>query len=277
MRRRLGAGAGAALTLAALTFAGCGSSGDFAAKIGGDRTTTTEPGPAAASPGGDAQLSPAAAARSVNLRAEDFPYLEESEVEGSSSDGDESQREFEKCAGDVQLSGKLASAESPSFNGALGAEYLEFSSEAEVFATAAAAERVASLLRGHRVYACLNRLLKPALEREEAGNDLERISVRTQRLPTPDAGLPDAFGYRIVARIAPSPESRQLTAYAPGETPDGRPTLNVYIDLLVFVSGRVEVSLTADGSPQPVTPALERNLLRLLRTRAVEAERKLPG
>lgn len=276
IRGRLRRGAALPPALAALAlFAGCGSNGEFASKIGGEGTATESTAAAPAPEAGPnaGPTTPGAAARFVNLRADDFPYLPESEAGGSSSDG-KSQREFEECVGDFQPAGELASAESPSFGGDLGGEYLEFSSSTGVFHTAADVGREARLFGGHRLYACFQRLLQPALEREETG-EVELLSVKTHRLRFPEAGIPTAFAYRIVARVAASPESRQLTAYVPGETPDGRPVLAFYLDLLFFVEGRIGVTLTAIGGPQPVPGSLERNLLRVLRERAGEAGRSL--
>jgi hypothetical protein len=275
-RARLGAAAGRGAPLAALALlllAGCGSSGDFAAKIGGDSETTSGGAAPHAPP---APQSPMEAAKSVNLRAEDFPYLKEGEHESSSSEDSKAQREFEECSGEKGVESALASAESPSFSGLLGGEFLEFSSEAEVFGSEADADRVAQLLRGKRVYSCFKRLIEPVLEHDEAGTDVEVLAVKTRRLRFPDGGIPCGFGFRIQATVAPSPETRQLTDYALGQTPDGRATLVFYMDLLAFFNGRVEVDLTASGSPHPVPPALERNLLRLLRSRAEEAEARLP-
>jgi hypothetical protein len=259
--------------LAALLLAGCGSSGDFASKIGGDGETTSGETPAqlaAASP-----QSPAEAARSVNLRAEDFPYLKEGEDESSSPGDPKAQREFDECAGGTHLESELASAQSPTFNGLLAGQFLEFSSETEVFGSEAAAERVDGLLRGKRVFSCFARLVGPALEDDEAGTEVEILSVKTHRLRFPDGGIPGGFGFRVQASVAPKPETQQLTDFAMGQTPDGRGTLTVYMDILVFISGRFEVNLTASGSPHAVPPALERNLLRLLRSRAAEAEARL--
>lgn len=265
----------AALSALAL-LAGCGSSGNFAEKIGGfDRTTSSATVGAGSSQSAGTELSPAAAARFVNLRADDFPYLEESDRESGSSGG-ESQKEFEKCVGEGRFENGLASAESPSFSGSLAGEFVEFDSNVEVFGAADEAERDADFVRGHRVYSCLNRLLQPALEEEEGAGKPELLSVTVRRLRSSKFGVPGVFGYRILARIAPTSESQQLTAFTPGATPDGRPTLIVYMDILAFVSGRVEVALTANGSPRPVPPILERNLLRLLRERAEEADGKLP-
>ena len=251
------------LCLATLASMGAGCGGDLRSKIGGGSTTTAS-----------ASASPEEVARAVNLRASDFPYLRKGEREQSSAEDRKSQREFEDCVGETRLESELANVESPRFTGSLGGEFLEFSSNVEVFGSEAGAERVASLLRSHRVYACFSRLLKPTLERDEAGSNFELVSVKTSPLPFPDTAIDGGFGYRIAATVASTPESNQLTAYVQGTTPDGRPTLTVYMDILAFVSGRIEVGMTASGGPSPVPRILERNLLRLLQSRAqTEGER----
>ena len=47
-------------------------------------------------------------------------------------------------------------------------------------------------------------------------------------------------------------------------------TLKVYVDILGFAVGPVEVTLTATGIPAPVSKNLERNLLGVLHERASE-------
>lgn len=248
---------------------GCGSGG--AAKLTGeDSTTTTSTASAALSAPASTETtrSPDQVARAVNLRASDFPYLREKKDEGSSPGERKSQEEFEACVGETHLAGDLAEAGSPNFAGELGGQLLEFSSTAEVFSSAAHAAEVATVLRSHRVFACFAQLLEPALEHEEAGSDLELVSVRTARLPSPAPAVAGSFGYRVKATVAEASESRQLTAYEPGSTQDGRPTLTLYLDLFAFVSGQVQVSMTATGFPRPVPADLERNLLKLLQERA---------
>ncbi len=246
----------------ALVGSGCGG-GELASKIGNHNPLTMSTQPPA--PGG-----PKAAAKSVNLRAEDFPYLRQRGREPNSDADRKSQEEFEACVGEKHPKSELAGANSPSFTGTLGGELLEFGSNTEVFASSADAARIAVILRGHRVFACLERLLEPALERDEATGQLELVSARAVRLPTPAPSVAGSFGYRISATVAPVPESRQLTAYASGPTPEG-PTLTVYLDILDFVSGPISVELSATGGPRPVPRPLERNLLKLLRSRAETA------
>jgi hypothetical protein len=260
----------------ALGWAGCG--GDLSSKIGGgDLSSKIGGGSTMAAPHArPRKTSPEEVARAVNLRATDFPYLRERGLQPSSAESRKSQAEFEMCVGGRHLKSNLASVNSPNFTGTLGGELLEFSSSAEVFASPADAARAAAMLHGHRVLACLSRLLRPALERDEAGSQLEVVSVKAARLRTPAPSIAGSFGYRIAATVAPTPESRQLTAYVAGQTPDGRPTITVYLDDLAFVSERIGVELTATGGPLPAPRALERNLLKLLRSRAEAEGERLP-
>jgi hypothetical protein len=260
----------ASAVILAAAAAGCASGG--AAKLTGEGPTTTpttagyETSAASESP--DPVRSPSEVARAVNLQASDFPYLREKKDEGPSDEDRKSEAEFEACVGETHLGSPLAEADSPNFGGELGGQVLEFSSSAEVFSSASDAAKVATVLRSHQVFACFTQLVEPALEHDEAGTDLELVSVKTVRIPSPAPAVRGSFGYRVRATVAEASESKQLTAYRPATTPDGRMTLTLYLDLLAFDSGRVQVSMTAVGFPRPVPADLERNLMMLLQERA---------
>ena len=264
--RRLAAGVAAAVIVTGLG-TGCGHGGPSGIGAGPDDSSARPPSQA------NTKSRAEALAKTVILRASDFPYLENQSPPEKPSAGDrKSEREFEHCIGGTALGSQLAEAASPSFNGTVGAELQEFSSGASAFASAAGAARVGAVLRSHRVFSCLSRLLEPALEAQEAGTEIELMSVKTSRLPTPAPSVPGSFGFRIRATVAYTRESRQLTAFsAPAQAPTV-PTITVFIDIVTFVSGSLEVDLTATGAPQPVSRALEKQLVLLLQGRAEAAQ-----
>ena len=82
----------------------------------------------------------------------------------------------------------------------------------------------------------------------------------------PRSGI--GFAYRFTASVAVHAPTSQLSAYRPAADPKSAGTLKVYVDILGFAVGPVEVTLTATGIPAPVSKNLERNLLGVLHERA---------
>jgi hypothetical protein len=248
---------------------GCGG-GQFASPVGHEEdastATTVTTAPAV---GPQHRLVVAAeVAAAVNVRPSDFPYLSEQDQSGNSGAG-ESSHEFAKCFDRVpQPERDLATSSSPQLGGPLGGEAMFFSSTVEVFPRPAGATDVIDALRDRRVFACFARQVRPAIEREQAGGEVEILRVRVTRLDLPTPGIEKSFSLRITATVAPAPENRQLTAYTVGTTPDGRPRANIYVDLVFFASDRIAVLMLAGGGPSPVPASIERNTLRLLRERA---------
>jgi hypothetical protein len=267
----------AALAALALLASGCGG-GRFASPVGDDEdTTTTTTARAAPAVGPQHRLVVAAeVAAAVNLRPSDFPYLPEQEPDRNSEEDERSHR-FEKCFDREPLPEQdMATAKSPEFGGPIGAEALFFNSTVEVFPRPAGATEFIEALRSRRVFDCFARLIRPMLEEEQAGGEIEILRVRVSRLDSPAPGVDRTFAFRIAATVAPAPENRQLTAYDIGTTPDGRPRENIYVDLIFFASNRIAVLLMAGGGPEPVPTSIERNTLRLLRERAEREAGRLP-
>lgn len=269
-----------ALAALALLAGGCGS-GRFASPVDEEGTstnasTTPESAPAPAVGPQHRLVVAAEVAAAVNLRPSDFPYLPEQESKEGSGE-DESPHEFEKCfKQQPQPEGDLATARSPELGGPVGGEAMFFSSTVEVFPRAAGAAEAIGALRSRRAYACFAKQVKPALEQEQAGGEIEILGVRVSRLDFPTPGIDESFSLRITATVAPAPENRQLTAYDIGTTPDGRPRTNIYVDLIFFASDRIAVLMTAGGGPEPIPASIERNTLQLLRVRAEREDGRLP-
>jgi hypothetical protein len=266
-----------ALAALALFAGGCGS-GRFASPVSDDEDAGTTTTAATAAPVGPQHRLVVAAevAAAINLRPADFPYLPEVEQDESPGEG-EGSHQFDKCfEREPQPEGNLATAKSPEFGGPVGGEAMFFSSTVEVFPRPAGAAEVVEALRSRRAYACFAKQMKPAIEEEQAGGEIEILGVKISRLDPPTPGIDQSFGLRITATVAPAPETRQLSAYALGTTPDGRPRANVYVDLIFFASERIAVLMTASGGPSPVPPTIERNTLRLLRSRAESESGRLP-
>jgi len=266
-----------ALAALALLAGGCGS-GRFASPVSDDEDAgTTTTATTAATVGPQQRLVLAAeVAAAVNLRSSDFPYLPEQERTQGSGEG-EGSHQFDKCFdGEPQPERNLATAKSPELGGPVGGEAMFFSSTVEVFPRAAGATEAIEALRSRRAFGCFAKQVRPALEQEQAGGEIEILGVKVSRLDFPVPGTDRSFGLRITATVAPAPENRQLTAYDIGTTPDGRPRANIYVDLIFFSSDRIAVLMMAGGGPSPVPPTIERNTLRLLTTRAETEGGRLP-
>lgn len=264
----------------ALLAGGCGG-GRFASPVGDGENADTTTATTAASATVDAGprhdlVSAAEVAAAVNLRPADFPYLPEHK-RSEESGGGSSAHDFDKCIErELPAEANLATAESPELSGLLGDEAMFFSSSVEVFPSPRGADEVARALRSRQAFGCFAKEVRPGIEDEQAGSGVEVLSVKVARIESPAPGIAGSFGFRITASVAPTPDSSQLTAYALGTTPDGRPRATIYVDFVVFVSGRIAVLMLAGGGPEPVPASIERNTLQLLRLRAEKEAERLP-
>ena len=86
------------------------------------------------------------------------------------------------------------------------------------------------------------------------------------RFPAP--GIEGGFAYRFTALVTVHAPTSQLSGYRPSAEAASSQTVKVYVDILGFAVGPVEVTLTATGLPSPVSRNLERNLLGVLHERA---------
>jgi hypothetical protein len=214
-------------------------------------------------------------ARAVNLRASDVPYFEpvpddEEEDEEESRKRD---RELERCVGAREVEDPLTEVKSATFGTQSPGELLQVSSEVEVVADAEEAARQLRLLRSRRAERCLQRIYVSALE-EEDSSTAEVSNASLSHLPFPSAEISGGFAFRFSASVTVYGSSSQLTAYRPDAQgvveQAAKSTVKVYVDILGFVVGPAEVTLSATGAPAPVSRNLESSLLRVLHERATE-------
>jgi hypothetical protein len=249
-----------ALGLAAVVGLGCGSGGSGDGTIG----TSAE---------ALAKVRASDYASAVNLHAADVPYFERIPDEEDEEDPGEElrrDRELKRCigaAGDLEA-GRIAEVDSSTYGTQSPGELLRVQSSVEVVAGAGDAVRELRLFRSRRAERCLQRVYVSALEEDESGTaEVRRVSL--SRLPLPVPGIEDGFGYRFKALLTVHPQTSELSAYRPGAPQSTPQSVEVYVDILGFVAGRAEVTLTATGAPAPVSKNLKRNLLRLLHERAL--------
>lgn len=214
-------------------------------------------------------------ARAVNLHASDVPYFEpvpddEEEDEGESRRRD---RELERCVGVGDVGDPLTEVKSAAYGTQSPGELLQVSSEVEVVADAEEAARQLRLLRSRRAERCLQRIYVSALE-EEDSSTAEVSNASLSHLPFPSAGISGGFAIRFSASVTVYGSNSELSAYRPGSQDEvaqaAKSTVKVYVDILGFVVGPAEVTLSATGAPAPVNRNLESSLLGVLHERATE-------
>jgi hypothetical protein len=265
-----------AVVLAGVTAAGCGGDAESSSTATGAEGGAAPVGARSADGGKRGAITRAQAlrlARAVNLRASDLPYFEvQPEDEGDEDPEREArlERRFDRCLGAPRgVAENLAEKSSKTYGTGGAGGGLSVQSEVEIAPSAALARRRARLLRRGRTLTCLKRLYVPVLE-EEGSPDAEIGAVSIARLPVPRPDPERAIGFRVSARITVGDNPSQLTAFRPGTSVGTMRTLPAYVDVFAFVAGPAEVTLTATGIPDPVSRALEGNLLRLLHERALE-------
>jgi hypothetical protein len=139
-------------------------------------------------------------------------------------------------------------------------EILHFSvsSEVSVARTPALAARELTTIRSDRIRRCLSHylglLLRYQILKEQtspANINPNSISLSISYGTPPAAGTTGSFGWRITATVAVH-----------------NIKLSFYIDILGFVYGPAEVSLTSSGALRPFPAATQEHLYRLLLKRA---------
>jgi hypothetical protein len=245
-----------AVALSAAVGLGCGA---------GDSTDGTKGASAEAL----ARVSAADFARGVNLRATDVPYFEPQPDEEKEDPRQRRRQEQEllRCVGVKESEDSLADVESPTYGTQSPGQLLNVASSVEVVLGAEEAARQMKLFRSRRSERCLRSVYVSAVEEEESSTtEVSDASVTRVRFPAP--GIEDGFAYRFTATVTVHAPTSQLSAYRPAAEPNAARTLKVYVDILGFAVGPVEVTLTATGIPSPVSRNLERNLLGVLHQRA---------
>jgi hypothetical protein len=245
-----------ALAAATLLLTACGAS-TSASDVGAARATAaTSPGaasPVSSSRKAGAESRPTRSqalsfARAVNLIAADIPEAKPSRQKKRRPDPVEHPR----CEGSVGRGPKVAEVESLRLIRGSELETEEITSSVTVRPDAAAAAKDLLWLQSRGARECIAHVLS----RRFGGKTIKeahwgRFTVSS--LPARAPGATGTVGFRIATTLS---------------FPVSEVSVPLYVDVLGFIIGPAEVSLSALSATQPVPPETEQRLLTLLLTRA---------
>jgi hypothetical protein len=250
--RLLRAGLIFGLLLAGNLLAGCGGSGGSTSQAAG-QPTASHPGitvPSAVG-GSLAKAQATALAQAVNLTSADLPGYSASPPKETNSK--EESEELARCTGAPSPRLALAEVNSENFKrtGPEGFENKEVvSSMVTVMPSAALAAKSLAALRSHGE-ACVEKLLnKKYAERSSQKASYSQVGI--VQIPPEDFSVNGGFGFNITMDV----------------TVTHGPFYVLYVDVLAFVEGPLEVMLSATSTNRPTTSATEQHLLSLLAARA---------
>jgi hypothetical protein len=247
--RHLRAGFIFGLLLAGNSLAGCGSSTSQAVSQPG----ITHPGitaPTSGAVGGSlAKAQASALAHAINLTSADLPgYSASPQKENNSKAGSVEQA---RCMGAPNPHLALAEVNSENF-ARTGPEVNEgWSSTVTVMPSAASAAKYGTALHSARGEMCIEKSYNKVLA--EGSNEKAAYGpISIAEIPAEVLGVSGGFGFHIATDV----------------TGTARAFYVLYIDVLRFVDGPIEVSLEATSHSHPIAPATEHHLLSLLAARA---------
>ncbi|HEV2973685.1 MAG TPA: hypothetical protein VGX69_01650 [Solirubrobacteraceae bacterium] len=245
-----------AAMLAAALLASCGKGGPTgsgaAAGSSRPRSGASQPGAAGAAKGAPVTYATARAyARAVNLIASDVPGFTASELhEHNTARERRLEHELMSCAGLTGTSKGVLEEGSKSFELKHGIVNLSVSSEVSVEPSAAQARRLRGAVASPRVRGCFSRYLELLLRSLHVkGASIGAVTIQSGTPPAPGTG--GGFGWRITASFG----VRGVK-------------LPFYLDILGFVEGPSEVTLTSSGLLRPFPAEAQQRLYTLLLTRA---------
>jgi hypothetical protein len=234
---------------------GCGKGGYASTASHASASTSARPGAVTSRAPTHAQAL--AFARAVNLTAADVPGFTTTPNHHSESASERRlEQELRGCVG-AQGSRTLQrppstvlEAGSPDFGLRRGILDLSVSSEVSVDETSAEATATLSEIRSARVRACVSHYVSELLKSEHyAGATVVGVSIASGTPPAP--GTTGGFGWRVTATLA----IRGVH-------------ISFYLDILGFVYGPAQVTLSSSGTVQPFPAKAEEQLYALLLTRA---------
>jgi hypothetical protein len=197
-------------------------------------------------------------ARAVNLTAADVPgFTPTHKQNGESAAERRLQRQFRNCGGAAggralqRSPGALVEASSPHFELKRGILALSVSSEVSVAHTSAEAEASLAAIRSPRVRACFSRYLSSLLKAEQHAPGETVVGVSIASGTPPAHGTTGGFGWRVTATLA----IRGIH-------------ISLYFDILGFVDGPSQVTLTSSGTVRPFPAKAQEQLYSELLTRA---------
>ena len=226
--------------------------------------TTGAPGTTGAAPGAGtgAGASPTHAralafANAVNLTAADVPGFAPAVKQHSESANERRlEQEFHSCAGAQSAQalqgsqGTVAEVSSPEFELHRGIVDLTASSEVSVARTPAEAAAVLAAVHSVRVKRCFTRYVTQLLRSQRLdGATVAGVSVASGTPPAP--GTTGGFGWRVTATLA----VRGLR-------------VSFYLDILGFVDGPAQVTLSSSGTVRPFPASAQEQLYSGLLARA---------
>ncbi|MGA8363754.1 MAG: hypothetical protein WB709_04465 [Solirubrobacteraceae bacterium] len=190
----------------------------------------------------------------VNLTAADVPgFTPSHKPEHESATERRLQQQLRSCGGAVGTGalqhsrGTLAEASSPDFE----LKALNVSSEVSVAHTSAQADAALQAIRSPRVRACFSRYLSALLKSQQhsPGETVLGVSITAGTPPAP--GTTGGFGWRVTATLS----IRGIH-------------ISLYFDILGFVDGPSQVTLTSSGTVRPFPAKAQEELYSELLTRA---------
>jgi hypothetical protein len=253
-----------ALVPACALLGACGKGGYYAGTASHAppaATATSTPGKTGGPPGQSGQTPTKAKAlafaNAVNLTAADVPgFTASPKQHGESASERRLEQELRRCtgaAGSEALGSRdaVAEASSPDFELKSGVFDFSVSSGVSVAQSSAQAAGSLSAVRSARVRACVTRYLGQLLKEQHTtgGAKVTGVSIVSGTPPAP--GTTGGFGWRITAKLA----------YR------GIP-LSFYLDVLGFVDGPAQVTLTSSGALRPFPARAEEQLFSELLSRA---------
>ncbi len=204
------------------------------------------------------QAQALAFAHLVNLTAADVPgFTPSHKPEHESAAERRLQQQLRSCgavAGTSALQrsrGTLAEASSPDFELKRGVLALSVSSEVSVAHSSAQANAALRAIRSPRVRGCFAHYLSELLKSQQRapGETILGVSIAAGTPPAP--GTTGGFGWRVTAKL----------------TIRGIP-ISLYFDILGFVDGPSQVTLTSSGTVRPFPAKAQEQLYSELLTRA---------
>lgn len=244
-----------ALCLAAgFLLSACGKGG-YVVTASHSSATTGAPGAGAGSPPTHAQAL--AFAHAVNLTAADVPgFTATPKQHGESANERRLEQEFHSCVGAQgaqALQGSrstVAEAASPDFELHRSIIDLTVSSEVSVARTPAEAAAVLSAVHSARVKRCFTRYVSQLLRSQHLnGATVAGVAIVSGTPPAP--GTAGGFGWRVTATLAVHGLH-----------------ISFYLDILGFVNGPAQVTLSSSGTVRPFPASAQEQLYSGLLARA---------
>jgi len=242
-----------ALVLSSALLAACGKGGS--ASTASHSPAVAGPPHGATTRGSPTRAQALAFAHAVNLTAADVPGFTPSPKQHHESPSEQRlERELRACTGSGAggSRGAVAEAGSPDFELHRGILDLTVSSEVSVAQSAAQAAATLSAIHSARVRACVSQYLGRLLKSQRyAGATVTGVSIASGTPPAP--GTSGGFGWRVTATLA----VRGLH-------------VSFYLDILGFVYGPAQVTLSSSGALRPFPSSAQEQLFSRLLLRARE-------